>query len=268
MPTIRRRAALALALAALAGAPLARAHAQDEPRNPLRRFQGAWTATFEGQDATWTFAGEKVTVAMGDRTYKADVTVDREAMPRAITFKVTEGPEDAQGKTVNGIYRMEEGKLVVCTGAPGEERPEEFKNAPDDGLYLFTLTRKDGEGDAPSPMRRALRGMQGTWKTELPNGDTIDWVIRGRRIVLEAPNRRYVSEMTVDPEAKPHASVDFEVVEGPEDAQGKTIAGIYKLDGETLVICIDGGAGARPTEFKSEQGQSYSFELKKVPAKD
>jgi uncharacterized protein (TIGR03067 family) len=267
MSTIRRRAALALALAALAGGSLARA--QDEaPRNPLRRLQGVWTASFDGQDATWTFEGEKVTVAMGDRTYKADVKVDREAMPRAITFAVTEGPEDARGKNVSGIFKMEAGKLVVCIAQPGDDRPEEFKNAPDDGLYLFTLARKDGEGDAPSPMRRAIRQMQGTWKTELPNGDSVDWVIRGRRVVLEAPNRRYVSEMTVDPEAKPHGTVDFQVVEGPEDAQGKTIQGIYKLDGDTLVFCIDGGAGARPTEFKTEQGQSYSFELKKAEPKN
>ncbi len=263
MLTTRRRTAMALALGLLAGGMLTSAQGQETPRNPLRRLQGTWTGTFENQDVTWTVNGEKVTGTIVGETYKATVKVDREATPHAITFHVNEGPGGAQGKTTNGIFKFEEGKLVVCIGAPGMDRPTEFKGATDEGLYLFTLSRKEGDG-GPSPERQALRRMQGTWKSELPNGGSADWVIRGRRIVVEVPDRRYVAEATVQPEAKPHATVDFKIVEGPDDAKGKTLQGIYKQEGDALVFCIDGRAQSRPTAFEADGGDVFVFELKKA----
>lgn len=270
MPTIRRRTAMALAMVALlAGGTLAQAKEKEAPRNPLRRLQGTWTGTFENQDVTWVLDGEKVTGTIAGETYKATAKVDPQAKPRAITFDITEGPSDAQGKTSNGIFKLEKGKLVLCIGAPGMDRPTEFKDAADEGLYLFTLSRKDGDQarGGPSPERQAIRRMQGAWKSELPNGETADWVIRGRRVVMEGPQRRYVAEISVNPDAKPHANVNFKITEGPEDAQGRTIQGIYKQEADTLVFCVDGRDQSRPNAFEADDSGIFVFELKKAEPK-
>lgn len=266
--TIQRRTALALAMGLLVGGALSSAQAEESPRNPLRKLQGTWTGTFENQDVTWVLDGDKLTATLVGETHKANVKVDTQATPDAITFEITEGPEDARGKTSNGIFKFDEGKLIICVGAPGADRPKGFKDAADEGIYLFTLSRKKGgEDGGPSPERLALRAMQGTWKSELPDGSTADWVIRGRRLVMEGADRRYVAEVSVQPDAKPHATVDLKILEGPDDAKDQTIQGIYKQEGDTIVLCVDIRNPSRPTAFEADGVELFVFELKKTEPK-
>ena len=69
-------------------------------------------------------------------------------------------------------------------------------------------------------------------------------------------------KFTLDPSTKPKG-IDL-------DAGGKVSAGIYKLDGDQLTICVIGGSRTglvpkRPSEFKASNAKKYSlFVLKKV----
>jgi uncharacterized protein (TIGR03067 family) len=45
--------------------------------------------------------------------------------------------------------------------------------------------------------------------------------------------------------------IDITLADGP--AKGKTVLGIYKIDGDTLTICNAGPGGKRPAEFKAPQ---------------
>jgi uncharacterized protein (TIGR03067 family) len=60
----------------------------------------------------------------------------------------------------------------------------------------------------------------------------------------------------LDPKAKP-ASIDLEITKG--DDKGKTVAGIWKLDGDKLSICVAEPGKARPTEFAGKEGTGHTL---------
>ena len=59
----------------------------------------------------------------------------------------------------------------------------------------------------------------------------------------------YTCKAKIDKDAKPHATIDLTVVDGPEEAKGKMSKGIYKLDGEKLTLCV-----SAPRQGRSPQG--------------
>ena len=92
----------------------------------------------------WTFKGSKVTFADGsvgqpvESTYKVDPAKD----PKEIDITAGDGP--MKGKTMAGIYRIEDGRLTLCLRSPeakSKERPRRFATEPRSGLILMTLDR-------------------------------------------------------------------------------------------------------------------------------
>jgi uncharacterized protein (TIGR03067 family) len=58
-------------------------------------------------------------------------------------------------------------------------------------------------------------------------------------------------------------TIDFTPEDGP--AKGKTLQGIYKIEGDVLTLCFTGAGGARPKEFKSDDRNTVlaTYERKK-----
>jgi uncharacterized protein (TIGR03067 family) len=142
-------AGLTLLLTAAIGASLgvglsgASAWGDDKPQSELLKpFQGTWTTSGEGLDATWTFDVEKVKANVGGMDYTCKVKIDANVKPFAtIDLAIEDGPEEAKGKMSKGIYKLDGEKLTICVSAPGKERPKEFAQVEDEA-YLFELKKQ------------------------------------------------------------------------------------------------------------------------------
>ena len=120
----------------------------------------------------------------------------------------------------------------------------------------LAVARKMVFASWPQPARHVetLRALEGTWSFErlVVAGNTLPAaalaasriLIDGDRFRTESPGATYEGVFNIDVEAEPHA-IDIEFVEGPE--AGNTNHGIFRLDGDTLEICLDmSGMPGRP----------------------
>jgi uncharacterized protein (TIGR03067 family) len=125
-----------------------------------------------------------------------------------------------------------------------------------------------GAGAARSPAEDekssadVLKALQGTWVSANENVE-LKWTFEGETLKATVNGTDYTCKVKLDATAKPNATADFLIDEGPEDAKGKTSKAIYKLDGEKLIICVSHPGKDRPKQFESAEGEAYLFELKK-----
>jgi uncharacterized protein (TIGR03067 family) len=100
--------------------------------------------------------------------------------------------------------------------------------------------------------------MQGTWKVEkIEYGgmaapgkeDKMSLVIRDNRMTPHRDGKKEEDEMSFTLEAdKQPATIDLKSTRIKE----MTIRGIYRIDGDTLTLCLS-PQGGRPTKFESKQ---------------
>jgi uncharacterized protein (TIGR03067 family) len=83
--------------------------------------------------------GETTITISGRVFFKAKVTIDPTKKPKAIDYKMTEGP--TKGKTHLGIYELDGDTVKFCFAAPGKERPTEFSANEGSGRTLSVWKR-------------------------------------------------------------------------------------------------------------------------------
>jgi uncharacterized protein (TIGR03067 family) len=67
----------------------------------------------------------ETTITIGGQVYfKARFTIDPTKKPKAIDYKMTEGP--TKGKTHLGIYELDGDTVKFCFAAPDKDRPTDF----------------------------------------------------------------------------------------------------------------------------------------------
>jgi uncharacterized protein (TIGR03067 family) len=109
----------------------------------------------------------------------------------------------------------------------------------------------------------AVKAFEGTWKTAENEGLDATWTFEGTTLKAVVNGVDYTCKVSVDADAKPNATMDLTIDEGPDDAKGKTSKAIYKLDGEKLTICVSAPGKDRPKDFAQVEDEAYLFEMKK-----
>ena len=117
-----------------------------------------------------------------------------------------------------------------------------------------TVTVLGGDGGV-----KAASVLDGKWQAveaELAGKKFPPQAARGIQLTIDGENYLVTTDEGEDrgttrvmPDAKPSA-IDITGTMGPN--KGKTFLAIYKLDGDTLVVCYDLGGKSRPKEFKTE----------------
>ena len=109
----------------------------------------------------------------------------------------------------------------------------------------------------------ALKAVQGVWVSDDDAEIDAKWTIENDKITATVNGVDYIGTLKVDSESKPHPSWTIEISEGPGEVKGKAAKGVYKLDGDKLVVNISHPGGDRPTDFDPDGDQIFLFELKK-----
>jgi uncharacterized protein (TIGR03067 family) len=84
--------------------------------------------------------------------------------------------------------------------------------------------------------------------------------IKGDEYTVTIDGKPRKGTIKVDP-AKSPKQLDIIPSEGPN--KGKTLPGIYELDGDTLRYCLATKGGDRPTEFASAPGSGHGLFVNK-----
>ncbi len=117
--------------------------------------------------------------------------------------------------------------------------------------------------DDDKAQAEALKALEGTWVTKENEGIDAKFTFAGAILKANVNGMEYTCKVKLDPAAKPNATGDFLIDEGPEDAKGKTSKMIYKLDGDKLTMCVSHPGKDRPKNFEQVPDESVLFELKK-----
>jgi uncharacterized protein (TIGR03067 family) len=137
---------LALALGAASSARAGRADDQGKEtkiEGDLKKLQGEWVSNDDLGESTWTFKGDHLSIKTTDRSYEITIKLDAKAKPeKQMDFTVLDDSPNAKGSKAEGIYKLtDDGKLLICFGAPDARRPKEFKT--DFGTsFSFELKKK------------------------------------------------------------------------------------------------------------------------------
>jgi uncharacterized protein (TIGR03067 family) len=95
----------------------------------LKKLAGEWTIKNDsGAEISYTFKGDKLEVKAPTRSYKMTVMLDPAAKPeKTIDFRIDEGPDDAKGKTSEGIYKFEDDNTFTFCMRPEGDRPDKYE---------------------------------------------------------------------------------------------------------------------------------------------
>jgi uncharacterized protein (TIGR03067 family) len=247
-----------------------------DAKKELAKLQGTWRLVSAESDGVCTpeervravrvtIDGRSHSVRVGDEVVARGVAfeIDPTKSPKQVTDTIGEGPNE--GKTIPGIYKLEGDTLVSCVAKPGADRPTKFsegRQRPD----APRLPARQGPGPRRGEgRRRGAEAVRGDLALRLANRRRQRSARRcaegyaphqGDHFEMVDPRGTYRGIAEIDPTATPK-TIDVVFTEGLE--AGKTVIGIYVLDGDTYTLCSTGANRPRPKQLESKAGTTDSL---------
>jgi uncharacterized protein (TIGR03067 family) len=262
-----------------AGKDDAKAKPAGDAKKEKERLQGTWTVVtiakeenseHDAEDSQMVISGDEFTMKQGDQVLaKGKFKLDPSKSPKAIDLEIAESSKEGDnGKTALGIYALDGDSLKICLVPPGEtDRPQKFTAAAEKRI-VFTLKREKNESKADEKRTTDKDKLQGSWAivsveqqgTEVPEEEVkeknAEMVFSGDNVTVPTKGGSKEAEFKLNPCKKPK-EIDLAV-------EGKTLMGIYLLEGDTLKLCVQKDAdGERPTKFATEGTMNIQFGLKR-----
>ncbi len=136
-------------------------------------------------------------------------------------------------------------------------------------LTVLTVGLLVGAGVAGDEAKKDKDKLQGTWKavTMERRGESKDdtqdhrLIFAGDEFTIKRGDQELIKgKFKLTPDQKPRA-IDMEITEDPQaENKGKTVQGIYALDGDSLKWCFGEPGGAdRPKELSAPAGTKYNL---------
>jgi len=131
------------------------------------------------------------------------------------------------------------------------------------GLVLAADNPKDNEA------KKELEALQGTWQLEYAEDEGlalpdqfVKYIFKGDGYSIKSKGQeKETGTFKLDTTTKPR-HMDFTITSGSD--KGKSLLGIYGLDGAILWVCMAAPGAPRPTEFNTMTGdQKFLFSFKR-----
>ena len=124
--------------------------------------------------------------------------------------------------------------ISLCAAAFGAQEPAKQELARHQGTWTAVSFRREGQ-ETPAEIVRTI--------TRTVEGDHVVWRRDGKSFAG--------TTVVLDPGRDPK-TIDVLPDGGP--SRGKRVLGIYKLENDTLTLCMADADQPRPREFKAEKG--------------
>jgi uncharacterized protein (TIGR03067 family) len=123
--------------------------------------------------------------------------------------------------------------------------------------------------DAPEAVKKEMAQLEGNWSMVSGERDgqalPDDLVKQAKRVSKDGETTVSIGDQvflkakfTVDPTKKPK-TIDYTVTEG--DSKGKTMLGIYELNGDTAKFCFAAPGKDRPVDFTTKEGSERTLSV-------
>jgi len=243
-------------------------------KKELDKVTGTWVQAGENvppenAKARLVYTGRDFVGRLGEKVlFRGSVKLDPTQNPKAIDLTLDSGPN--KGKVLLGVYELEGDSYRGCLAAPGEARPTRLSPEPGSGQQGFAFRRVNDEKSDAAAILAEHERFAGTWSyasviregAPVPDEDlkASRLVLKGDRFTVTVPKETHQGKYAVNPTVTPR-TIDVTFTEGPR--AGKTIRGIYALDGDTCRVCIGIDDQPRPTAFGSQPGSGLILEVLK-----